>query len=58
MGHDIIRCDNCGSDIMEDHGDWHCDNCGWYYNAITGKITGGKKNSITQHAKYKTKKES
>ena len=51
MGHDVIRCGNCGSDIMEGHSDWSCDECGWYYNAITGKITGGKK--IPSHNKHK-----
>lgn len=27
MGHDIVRCDFCGKDVMEGRNDWECD-CG------------------------------
>lgn len=27
MGHDILRCDFCGNDVMEGRNDWEC-SCG------------------------------
>ena len=42
MGHSIIKCDNCGSLIMEGYTDtWDCDNCGWTYHAHDGVINDG-----------------
>ena len=34
MGHQIIRCDFCKSDVMEGHNDWECD-CGAVCNEET-----------------------
>ena len=40
MGHSIVKCDNCGTYIMEGFtGEWDCDECGWTYNANIGKVT-------------------
>lgn len=35
MGHDIIRCDFCGNDVIEGSSDWECDSCGAICNKET-----------------------
>lgn len=37
MGHQIIRCAFCKSDVMEGHNDWECD-CGAVCNEETKYI--------------------
>ena len=37
MGHDVLRCDLCGTDVMEGRNKWEC-NCGAV--CIPGKTKG------------------
>lgn len=30
MGHSVIVCDDCGSQVMEGRNTWECD-CGWVW---------------------------
>lgn len=36
MGHKVIRCDVCGSYVMEGHNRWDCDVCGAECSENTG----------------------
>ena len=45
MGHNVIKCNNCDSLVMESHNTWECD-CRWKYpEPHTGKC---KATSIIQ----------
>lgn len=45
MGHSVIKCDQCGSFVMEGaHGTWECD-CGWSFvcpNTNTNSFNGAR----------------
>lgn len=50
MGHDVIRC-KCGNDVMEGHGDWHCEECGLYYGMVNGKYVVEKRTIKSKSSK-------